>query len=707
MKKRSAYGDIEGFLRTPLKYLFILLFLAAFMFWYDRKAGAVVAIAVVLYAVIIMIYYYVSKRHIMARMLAFAIDQSQMQKELLENLALPYVILDTDGNIMWYNSEFQQMLGEKKINRNISYYFPTITRELFPTTEKKNEEFVCSRQDRQYRVQFKLANADIDSSEEEETLSDFDNAYHNSVIAAYFFDETEVRELARENADQKPVVSLIYIDNYDEVTESTEAVRQPLLMALTERKINKSVSEIGGIVTKIEKDKFQIVFHHKYLAQLKSEKFEILDEVRNIDVGNHLPVTLSISIGVDGDTLEECSNYARVAMDMALGRGGDQVVIFNGEKPVYYGGQNRQMEKSTRVKARVKAHALQGIMESRQKVVIMGHSLPDVDALGSAMGIYKLAELYHKEAHIVINEATISIRPVLDAIKASGQFPEDMFIDNRTARDLVDDDTLLMVVDVNRPNYTECPELLNQTRTIVVFDHHRTTSEVISNAVLSYVEPYASSACEMVAEVLQYTNDNVEFKSIEADAMYAGMLIDTDNFVQKTGARTFEAAAYLRRKGADVVRVRKMFRESMDNFKIKARAVSDATIYREKYAFAIFPDVKVDSPTVLASQVADQLLDISGIGASFVLTRVDKKLYISARSIDTVNVQLVMERFDGGGHANSAGAQMTGTEPEEAIQKIEKVLDEMDGLIPSESDENVEEALKRSNLVEIRKGEFK
>ena len=364
-------------------------------------------------------------------------------------------------------------------------------------------------------------------------------------------------------------------------------------------------------------------------------------------------------------------------MDMALGRGGDQVVIKEGEKISYYGGQSRMLEKNTRVKARVKAHALQGFIEAKEKVVIMGHHLPDVDSLGSALGIYKLAKAYNKEAHIVIDEATISIRPVMRSFEDHTIYDSEMFINNDRAKELVDMDTLLMVVDVNRPSYTECPELLEKTKTVVVFDHHRQTNEVISNAVLSYVEPYASSACEMVAEVLQYTTQNIELKSNEADTMYAGILVDTDNFVQKTGARTFEAAAYLRRKGADVVRVRKLFRDSMENHKHRAEALRNAEVYKEIYAFAVLPAEGVDSPTVIASQVANELLNISGVRASFVLTDYQGKIYISSRSIDEINVQLIMERMGGGGHFNMAATQLKDYNVAQAKKLICKTIDRM------------------------------
>ena len=680
MKNKKLRTQIEKFLQIPLKFLFVLLILVAVAFVYQRTVGIIVGIAVLMYSIAVLIMYYYFKPLIMSQLVSFAFEQGQIQKELLKELAVPYVLVDMNGFTLWHNSEYEKMLGGGKFNRDISYYFPNITKDMFPTVENDINEFSMSLEERQYRVQFRLIRAEISAQDvevqEEELMRDFDNAYANSMVVIYFFDETDYKRLLQENKDQKLVASLIYIDNYDEVLESTDEVRQPLLLALVERKINKYIMDIGGIIKKPEKDKYVIVFQQKYLTQLQTNKFSILEEIRNINIGNDLPVTLSMSIGMGGNSYQESYEYARIAMDMALGRGGDQVVIKDREKISYYGGQSRVLEKNTRVKARVKAHALQGIIETKEKVVIMGHRLPDVDSLGSALGIYKLARAYGKEAHIVIKEATISIRPVLQNFEDFTIYEEDMFINNEQALKLVDMDTLLMVVDVNRPSYTECPELLDLTKTIVVFDHHRQTNEVISNAVLSYVEPYASSACEMVAEVLQYTTSSIELKANEADALYAGILVDTDNFVQKTGARTFEAAAYLRRKGADVVRVRKLFRDSMDTYRRRAEAVRTAEVYDKIYAFAIFPAEGVDSPTVIASQVANELLDIEGIGASFVVTKIKDTVYISARSIDVINVQLIMEKLDGGGHANAAGAQLTDCDETEAVARIKEVLDE-------------------------------
>ncbi len=694
MKKRSLNSEIDSFLRLPLKLVAFLVIMMAvlIMFDYDQRTAVIMGSGIAVYVLVALVAYFVYKPKIMPKLYNFAIEQGQVQRTLLQELAVPYVLLDMDGLILWHNRKFEEMVGEDSIESDIKVYFPTIDHNMFPNTTDTTSEFSMAFDERQYRVCFKLIHEEVidDEDDEEAQLSKFDNENANSLIVAYFFDETNYKRLQKDYKDQKLVAGLIYIDNYDEVLEGIEEARQPLLLALVDRKINKTVSEIQGIIRKPEKDKYFLVFQERYLEQLAAEKFPLLDDIRNINIGNELPVTISMAVGKGSSSFLECYEYARLAMDMALGRGGDQVVIKEGEKIEYYGGQNNVVEKNTRVRARVKAHALQGIIETKEKIVIMGHHLPDADAIGAAIGVYILAKAYKKEAHICINEATVSIRPILDMFKNNSLYDDDMFIDNERAKRIVNNDTLLMVVDVNRPNYTECPELLDMTKTIVVFDHHRQSGEIISNAVLSYVETSASSACEMVAEVLQYTNQPIEMSGMEADALYAGMMVDTGNFVQRTGVRTFEAAAYLKRRGCDVLRVRKMFRDSMDACRHKAEAIRDAEQYRECYAFAVFPTSGVDSPTVVASQVANELLDIEGIGASFVLSDIDGIIYISARSIDTVNVQVVMERFNGGGHSNASGAQVPGGDIPEIIAKIKSVLDEIDKVgefLPREDEE--------------------
>ncbi|MBR5126901.1 MAG: DHH family phosphoesterase, partial [Roseburia sp.] len=444
-----------------------------------------------------------------------------------------------------------------------------------------------------------------------------------------------------------------------------------------DRKVNKYFSEIDALVRKIEKDKYFVVFRYKYLEQLKADKFSLIEDVKTVKVGNEMAVTLSIGLGAEGTGYNQNYEYARMSIDLALGRGGDQVVLKEGEEVSYYGGKTQQVEKNTRVKARVKAHALREIIESREHVVIMGHNISDVDSLGAAIGVYCAARELGKKAQIVLNEVTASLRPLVECFSQEKGYPADLFINNEEALLITNKNTLVMVVDTNRPSYTECPDLLKRSNTICVFDHHRQGSEVIENPVLSYIEPYASSACEMIAEVLQYFGQNIQLESAEADCIYAGILIDTNNFNTKTGVRTFEAAAYLRRAGADMTRVRKMLREDMSAYKARAEAVRHAEVYKSIFAISICPAEGLESPTVVGAQAANELLNIVGVKASFVITEYNGKIYISARSIDEINVQVIMEKMGGGGHLNIAGCQLKDCTVMQAKNMIQDTLSRM------------------------------
>jgi c-di-AMP phosphodiesterase-like protein len=453
-----------------------------------------------------------------------------------------------------------------------------------------------------------------------------------------------------------------------------ESVRQSLQIALIDRKINKYFASIDGIVRKVEKDKYFIAVKNRYVGTLQSNKFAILDEVKGVNIGNSMAITISIGLGVGGKTYQEQCEFSRAAMDLALGRGGDQAVIKNGEKVYYYGGKSRSVEKNNRVKARMKAHALQELVMPKSQVLIMGHKLADVDAFGSAIGLYCAMRAIEKETHIVINDITTSLRPVYDSFAGNPDYPEDLFISGQEARERIDEDTIVIVVDVNRPTYTECPELLSASKATVVLDHHRQSSEHIEKAVLSYIEPYASSACEMTSEILQYFADGVRINQHEADTIYAGIILDTNNFTNKTGVRTFEAAAFLKKCGADVVRVRKLFRDSEVEYRSKAEAISSTEIMEGGFAIAISPSEGLESPTIVAAQAANELLNMKNVRGSFVLTQFQNKVYISARSIDEINVQLIMERMGGGGHMNVAGAQLEGASLADAKELLKETI---------------------------------
>ncbi|MBO8463498.1 MAG: DHH family phosphoesterase [Firmicutes bacterium] len=663
----------------PILSTIVLLFMVGILFTQSTEVGIIGLIFVLIYLGFILGYYIRIKPEILTELMGFALEQGQIQHQLLKSLELPYILCDMKGKIIWYNDAFHSMVTEEdwKRKHHIQQLFEELGKDQFPL-EDDHKEIEIRYNSRHYSVKIRrVCEEELlegVKTQEDTTVHVLDE---NTIFAFYFYDHTELQQYIKENKEQCLVAGLIYIDNYEEVLDSIEEVRQSLLVALIDRKINKYMQNVDAICKKIEKDKFIVVFKQKYLPQLQSTKFSILDEVRSINIGNDLAVTLSISIGINSQTYIQAYEEARLAMDLALGRGGDQAVVKNGDKISYYGGKTQVVEKSTRVKARVKAHALREIMETKDEVVIMGHRFPDVDSLGAALGIYRLAKTLNKRAHIVINEATISIRPIMNNFIDNESYEEDLFIDSAKAMAITKPSTLLVVVDVNRPSYTECKELLSLTKSIVVFDHHRQTNEVIENAVLSYIEPYASSSCEMVAEILQYIPDKPKLKPIEADAMYSGMIVDTDTFVTKTGVRTFEAAAFLKRNGADVVRVRKMFRNSMESYKLRAEVIRQAEVYLDEFAISVLPSSGVDSPNVLAAQAANELLDIEGIRASFVMTEIGRQIFISARSIDDVNVQIIMEQLGGGGHLNVAGAQLNDISVEETIWKLKQILETM------------------------------
>ncbi|MBS6195886.1 MAG: DHH family phosphoesterase [Clostridiales bacterium] len=672
--KIKLRGQLKSYMRWPLILTILLIVMNVILYFVNLKAGAVATGFTALYVAVAVLLYFQKRPSILNELISFATQYGQVQKNLMQNFALPYALLDADGKLLWMNDEFLFVTGkEKKYRKFVGNIFSEVTPEKLPLqNEVRDLEIVYG--DHDYRLSMKRVEISelLDGSGIVE--ADKDRSY---LITLYLFDETELKKYIRKNEEEKLVTGLLYLDNYEEALESVEEVRSSLLIALIDRKINKYFASIDGVVKKLEKDKYFLVMRKKTLDILKEKKFSILEEVKTVSIGNEMAVTISIGIGMNADTYAHSSEYARIAMELALGRGGDQVVIKDGNNITYYGGKSQMMEKTTRVKARVKAHALKEFMSSKDKVVVMGHKITDVDTFGAAIGIYRAAKTLEKKAYIVINTPTSSIRPLMDAFLHNQEYESRMFVNSHEAKEIVDDNTVVVVVDTNRPNYTECEELLSMTKTIVVLDHHRQTKDVIQNAVLSYIEPYASSACEMVAEILQYFSDGIRIRNIEADSIYAGIMIDTNNFLTKTGVRTFEAAAFLRRCGADVTRVRKMFRENVEDYRAKGEAIRNAELFRENFAISVCPSEGLDSPTVVGAQAANELLNMVGVKASFVLTDYRNTIYISARSIDEVNVQIIMERLGGGGHLNIAGAQLQYCSVAEARDMLKQTLQRM------------------------------
>lgn len=672
-RKVKLKGHLKTYLNTAMLLGIALAVVNVGIYLLDLSAGMSVSIFLVIYIIAMGVLQRRSKPIILSEFIDFATQYGQVQSKLLRELELAHVLLDDAGKIIWTNEAFEKITHKDKgYRKSISSLFPAVTNEKLKFEQELEMDVVFEG----HEYVLKLKRISIKDVLDNSQIMEADD--ESGLIAGYLFDETALKKALREIDDQSLAVGMIYIDNYDEALESVEDVRRSLLIALIDRKINRYFSALDCIVRKTEKDKYMVIMRKAAVLALKESRFDLLEDVKTVNIGNEMAVTVSIGVGLDASTYAQKCEYARTAIDLALGRGGDQAVVKSPDSIIYYGGKSQQVEKSTRVKARVKANALQEIINSKDRVLVMGHRLSDADAFGSAVGISCVAKALGKKCNIVINDITSSVKPLVELFKDSNTYDEDFIINSSEALELADSSTVLVVVDVNKPSITECPELIKACRTVVVLDHHRQSSEVIENATLSYVEPYASSACEMVAEVLQYiAGGNVKVRSNEADCLYSGIIVDTNNFTTKTGVRTFEAAAFLRRCGADVTRVRKMFRDGALEYKAKAETVRGAEIYRNAYAIGICPTGGLESPTEIGAQAANELLGINGIKASFVATEYNGKIYISARSIDEVNVQIIMERLGGGGHMNIAGAQLADISPDRAVTIIKDTISRM------------------------------
>lgn len=672
MDEKSVIERVKKYIQWPLWLgIYWIVIAILFRFVIGRNAAIMIVLTGALYMGVAMFLYNREKTRVTSGLIRLAAEYGQIQNKLLKEFILPYALLDMKGGILWMNNEFTALTGKNNdFHKNVAAIFPQITNSNLPGKEAQTEVTV-SKDDRKYRAAMTL----VDAGELFDDVSEDGDG--NSMIAMYLFDETELSAIREDRDNNRICCGLLSIDNYEEALESVEELRRSLLVALVERKINKYFADVDGIVRKTEKDKYFFLIRKSALDALEAGKFSLLEDVKTVNVGNELALTISMGISYGSHYYIQNAEQARSAIDIALGRGGDQVVVKEGYNTRYFGGKSESVEKYTRVKARVKAHALKEIITGKSSVFIMGHHIPDMDVLGAAVGIYACAKSINKPAYIVMDKPPDAISMMVDTFKDSPVYGEEMFISSRDAIEMVNSAAVLVVVDTNKPSYTECEDLLRRTNAIVVLDHHRQGKEMIQNAVLSYIEPYASSACEMVAEIVQYFDDALKLRPIEADAMYGGIMVDTSNFLTRTGVRTFEAAAYLRRNGADVTRIRKMLRDTMEDVRAKSTAIAGAEIFEQCYAISICPSSGLKSPTVVCAQTANELLSVVGVKASFVMTFYNNQVYISARAIDEVNVQLIMERLGGGGHLNIAGAQLQNTSVSEAVSLLKSTIRQM------------------------------
>ncbi len=469
------------------------------------------------------------------------------------------------------------------------------------------------------------------------------------------------------------LVGILTLDNYAEIQEDMDEVRLPHFMAIIERKINDYFNYYGGLLRKFEKDKFLFVLNKDMLPVLKENKFSVSEQIGKIEMGNKTPATLSIGIGMNGRTVNEDMEFARGALDLALSRGGNQIVIKEDEERyTFLGGDGNEVSRNSKVRARVKASGLVELILSASDVIVMGHKNPDLDSLGAAAGIFAISRFYDKKCHIVLNKVTSSIKNLYDRLCQDGRY-EDVFIDGETAQSILRRRTLVIVVDTHRAVLTECPELIERTKKLVLFDHHRKCADAIENCALTYHESYASSTSEMVTEMLMYIK-GIRLTRTEIEGLLAGITVDTKNFAFKTGIKTFEAAAYLKKSGADTMSVRRLFKNSIGEYLARSDTVRSAEIIYGNMALSVLHR-EVDNPVLLIAQTADELLSLEGIEASFVLCESDGVINISARSLGKINVQKLMEKLGGGGHQAGAAAQLDNVTIGEAINILKETIE--------------------------------
>ena len=586
-------------------------------------------------------------------------------KSSLINSPFPLVILETNGNIVWKSSKFVTEFADIDMDNYIDDLIIDIKDEIEKSDNKKRKSVIRQIQigKKTYTVQGEFAKS---KKYERKKSPEY-------MMILYFIDETEKVKLKQENEDKKICVGIIMIDNYEEVTQRVDAEQKTQLMAKVESTIYDWVNETNGILVKADRDTYVYVFEQKNLEKIKEEKFAILDSIKNFVRKDKIQLTLSIAISNEGDTERDVYKSASAAMDVILGRGGDQAVIRQNGKYLFFGGKVEEVEKRTKVKARIVAHALEELIKENDKIMIMGHTNPDIDAIGSALGIYRIAKTLGKEAKIVANVETPSIKDLYESIKDQYQ---EIFISSETALAQVDSATLIVVVDTHKKTYVESPELLTKTNKIVIIDHHRRSADFIDNSILTFQEVYASSAAELVTEIIQYTQNEVELSEVEAEALYAGIMMDTKNFTFKTGVRTFEAAAYLRRCGVDIIKVKKWFQSDLESYNTISEIVRKAEIVRDSIGISIY-DVQEKETSLICAKAADELLTIGNITASFVLGLMeDGKVCISGRSIGDVNVQMILEKLGGGGHITLAGAQLENVTIDEAKQELISKINE-------------------------------
>lgn len=586
------------------------------------------------------------------------LDMDAASQNIMMSLPFPLVILREDETILWYNSGFRTIWGSRDNLLNKKY---TSVFEDFDFSSIKEEGRTWteySLNDRHYRVY----------------TNPVTNAKEERIFLLYWIDQSDWKQLKGRYELERPVVAFLQVDNYDDIISSSNDSYRPLINAIIDQKIHAWCKEYHALVNKFEQDQYVLIFQQQDLIAMEEKRFNILDIMRETQSGNKIPITLSIGVGfsLDQSAFIPLKDMAKSALDIALARGGDQAVVRKNGNVSYYGGKTQAVEKQTKTKARLKAHGIRELMENADKVFIMGHAMADVDSLGAALGMYRCAQFVGKKAFLVLDESNPSIDVLYDEMKKQGY--TDMIIRGEVARKAWSPESLLVIVDVHKRDLVQDVELLEKSEKTIVIDHHIRAENFIGEAVLTYIEPYASSTCELVAEIIEYIDDGIELTVLESTAMLAGIYMDTKGFTLKTGVRTFEAASFLRKKGADTLKAKAYLKDDLATLVAKSEALKEAEFLRKGIALAIVDD-RTDKVNLITAQTADALLNIQGVEASFVIAQNNDGAIISGRSYGSINVQRILEELGGGGHMTIAGAQLPGNTVRQAKVKLEAVID--------------------------------
>lgn len=663
MKNNNSKKIFEGLISRTKIYLVLIAILLAVICILDLRYFTP---SVVLYILILAYTYWSNqKRRIELsdhlQDLTFNIDK--LAKNTMVNSPFPLVIAETNGNMIWKSNKFTQEFANIDINNILGDLLKQIKLEI-----ENNEESTEQSIHKELEIGNKIY----------EILGRYTKSKEEYICTIYFIDETKCVELEKEYHNSQICVGLIMIDNFEEVNQRISDEDKPLLTAQIEKTIYDWASEFQGLVVKAERDTFVCIFEQRYLAELEEKKFNILDTIKELELSDKIQITLSISVSTEGDSNYQKYKSAQAGLDIALGRGGDQTVVRENGKYQFFGGRTQELEKRTKVKARIVSHALQELMQEAKNVMIMGHTNGDIDSMGASMGLYRLAKSLNVEAYIVNNSTGISLENFMEAAKEEKEYQE-VIINKVEALSKISAETLLIIVDTHKRSYVEVPELLEETGKIAIIDHHRKSPDFIEEAILTFHEVYASSACELVTEILEYAPKEIELTTIEAEALYAGIMMDTKNFTFKTGVRTFEAAAYLRKCGIDIIRVKKWFQSDLKTYTKISKIIDNAEIINDTIGISIYDENDKDA-NVICAKAADELLTISDITASFVIGKLGDKVCISGRSIGDINVQIILEKLGGGGHITLAGAQVEGLSIGEVknllIEKINEYFEE-------------------------------